>query len=63
MISAAGIKDQELAIITEGAGIDHPSVARSCDLAAGPGGNGYALFRAPEPVRGAEFPDSGAIHR
>jgi hypothetical protein len=29
MISAAGIKDQELAIIAERADINHPSIARS----------------------------------
>src|SRR5262252_4327024 len=37
MISAAGIKDQELAIIAERTRINHPSVAGGGDLAAGAG--------------------------
>src|SRR6266542_5952674 len=63
MISAAGIKDQELAIIAERAGVNHPSIARSRDLAPRAGGDRYALFGAAEAVRGAKFPDSGAIDR
>ena len=37
MISAAGIKDQELAIIAERTRVNHPSVAGGGDLAAGAG--------------------------
>ena len=63
MISAAGIKDQELAIIAERTRINHPSIARGRDLAARTGGYRYALFRAPEAVRGAKFLDSRAVGR
>ena len=35
MIPAAGIKDQELAVIAEGSGVHHPAIARSRDLGAG----------------------------
>jgi hypothetical protein len=63
MISAAGIKDQELAIIAEGAGVNHPSVARSRDLAARAGSDRYTLFGASEAVGGPKFLDSGAVDR
>src|SRR5258707_14969179 len=63
MISAAGIKDQELAIIAEGAGVNHPSIARSRDLAARAGRDRYTLFGASEAVGGPKFPDSGAVDR
>src|SRR5262249_47627647 len=63
MISAAGIKDQELAIIAERTRINHPSVARGRDLAGRPGGDRYALFRATEAVGGAKFLDSRAVDR
>src|SRR5262249_9268180 len=63
MISAAGIKDQELAIIAERTRINHPSVARGPDLAGRPGGDRYALFRATEAVGGAKFLDSRAVDR
>src|SRR5258707_12862234 len=63
MISAAGIKDQELAIIAEGTRINHPSIARGRDLAARPGGHRYAFFRAPQAVGGAKFLDSRAVDR
>src|SRR5262245_65600496 len=57
MISAAGIKDQELAIIAEGAGVNHKSIARSRDLLPRAGGDRYTLFRPAEAVRGAKFLD------
>src|SRR5262245_3518122 len=63
MISAAGIKDQELAIIAEGAGVNHPSIAWGRDLAPRAGGDRYALFGTAEAVRGAKFLDSGAVDR
>ncbi len=63
MIPAAGIQDQELAVSAEGPGINHPAVARSRDLGAGPGGDRQALFGAAEAVGGAEFPDSHAVDR
>src|SRR5262249_34087012 len=63
MISAAGIKDQELAIIAEGPGVNHPSVARGCDLAAWPGGDGKALLGAADAVRSAKIADFDPIHR
>src|SRR5262249_38357967 len=63
MISAAGIKDQELAIIAEGAGVNYPPVARSRDLTARAGGDGYALFGTAKAVRGPKFLDSGAVDR
>src|SRR5712692_4011602 len=58
MIPAARIKDQELAIIAEEPGINHPSITRSRDLGARPGGNRQALFGASEAVGGPKFPDS-----
>src|SRR5262249_13192413 len=63
MISAAGIKDQELAIIAEGAGVNHPSIAWRRDLAPRPGGDGYALFGTPESARGPKFLVSAAVDR
>ena len=63
MIPAAGIKDQELAIIAEGSGIHHPAITRSRDLAARPGGDREALFGASDAVRGAKFLDSHPIGR
>ena len=63
MISAAGIKYQDLAVIAEGSGINHPSVTRSGDRGTGPGRNGYAFFRAAGAVRSPEFLDPGAINR
>ena len=63
MISAAGIKDQDLAVIAEGTGINHPAVTRRDDLGRGPGGNGKALFGAAEAVGSPEFLDPGAVNR
>ena len=58
MISAAGIKDQDLAVIAEGTSINNPPIAWRRDLGAGPGGDGNALFGATEAVGNPEFPDS-----
>ena len=63
MISAAGIKDQDLAVIAEGCGINHPAVTRSRDLGTGPGGDGKALFGASQAVRSPEFPNPDAVNR
>ena len=63
MIPAAGIKDQELAVIAEGSGINHPAVTRRRDLGGGPGGDGNALFGAAQAVGSPEFPDPGAVDR
>src|SRR4029453_17188329 len=63
MISAAGIKDQELAIIAEGAGVNHPAIAGRRDLPPRAGGDRYTLFGPAEAVRSAKFLDSGAVDR
>src|SRR5262247_4854724 len=63
MISTAGIKDHELAIIAEGAGVNHPSIARGRDLAPRAGGDRYTLFGPADAVRSAKFLDSGAVDR
>ncbi len=52
-----------MAVIAEGAGINNPAIARSCDLGAGPGCDGQALFLATDPIIPAEIPDSHAIDR
>src|SRR5262249_40432615 len=57
-----GIKDQELAVIAEGAGINHPTVARGGDLTAGPGRDRQPLFAPPDAVRSAKFPDFHATY-
>src|SRR6266853_5071724 len=63
MIAASGIEDQELAVITEGAGIDYPAVAGGGNLGPRPGRDGEALFGAADPVGTPEFLDSDAIDR
>src|SRR5258708_21767013 len=63
MIAAAGIEDQELAVIAEHPRINHPAVARGGDLRARTGRDRKALFGASEPVRSAKFLDSHAIDR
>src|SRR6185295_12705461 len=63
MISATGIKDQDLAVIAEGCRINHPSVTGRGDLGPRPGGDALALFGAPDPVWGAEFANPGAVDR
>src|SRR5689334_14289548 len=55
MIPAAGIEDQEFAIRTVRARVDHPAVAGSGNLGALAGGDRNALFAAPAAVRGAEI--------
>src|SRR5262249_46154126 len=61
MIAGAGIEDQELAIITEGASVNDPSVARCGDLRAGTSRDREALLGAPGAVGCAEFLDSHSV--
>src|SRR5579883_2085638 len=63
MIAAAGIKDQELAVIAERSRIDDPAVSGGGDLCAGPGCHCQAFLSAPETVRRAEFLNAYAIDR
>src|SRR5882757_4874851 len=61
MIAAAGIEDQELAVIAERAGVDHPAVARGGNLCARTGRHSETLFAAADAVRRTELLDSHAI--
>ena len=63
MISAAGIKDQELAVIAERPGVNNPAITGSGDLPPGRAAIDSALFGAPDAVRSPEFPDFDAIDR
>src|ERR1700754_5335389 len=50
MIPATGFEDQELSVAAERAGIDHPAVARRCDLRTGLGCQRNALLDPADPV-------------
>src|SRR5580692_2562014 len=63
MIAAAGIEDQELAVIAERPGIDHPAVAGCGDLGARTGRHGETLFGASDAVRSAKLLDSDPVDR
>src|ERR1700722_19459821 len=61
MIAAAGIEDQELAVITERPGIDHPAVAGGGDLGAWTGRHGDAFLGASDAVGSAKLLYSHAV--
>src|SRR5215475_4378878 len=61
MIPAPRVKDQELSIAAEGAGIDHPAVTRRRDLGAGPTCQGNALLDAADAIGTAKIPDLGTV--
>src|SRR5581483_5848691 len=63
MIPAAGIKDQDLAVIAEGSRIDDPTVAWRRHLGTGPGCDCQPFFSSAELVRGAKFTDSDPADR
>ena len=63
MIPAAGVQDQELSVGSERTRVNDEPVARGCDLGAGPGRDGKALFGPSHAVRVAEIPDFNPVNR
>src|SRR5580692_7095788 len=61
MIPAAGVQDQELPIAPKRAGVNHPTVAWSGNLRAGPGGDRKPFLSSTGPIGIAELADSSAV--